>query len=378
MTAAFDRPVRVVPVVDRRQLASFIDFPWSVYAGDDDWVPPLKLDMRKAFDPSKHPFHQHSEAQPFLALRGDRPVGRICAIRNRNHEAFHEESVGFFGFFESIDDPMVARALFDEVRAWLSARGLAVMRGPTSFSTNEVAGFFVDGEQGPPVLMMAYNPRYYLDLVEGYGFEKSRDLYAWLLTSEQANPEYLLRAEKLVRRRSRAGIRTLDRSRFDEELRLVRDLYNAAWERNWGFVPMTDAEFDFMAAELKPILDPGLALFVESDRGETLGFALALPDFNQVLRRMNGKLFPFGLAKAMYYKRKIDTLRVLILGLLEPHRGKGIDTLLYMAIIRNGLERGITRGEMSWILEDNHKMNAAIERMGARLYRRYRLYDIDV
>ncbi len=359
---------------DPSSLQTFIELPWEIYADDPDWVPPLKRDVRKAFDRRTHPFHQHSEAQPFLAYRGERAVGRICAIRNRNHERYHHEPVGFFGWFECIDDPRVSRALFDQAADWLRARRLRTMRGPTSFSTNEITGFFVGGAEGPPVLMMPHNPAYYLTLVEDYGFEKAKDLYAYLMDS-QIPPDYLLRAEKLVLKRYDVRVRELRMSDFEAELATVRSLYNAAWEKNWGFVPMTDAEFDFMAAELRPILDPRLALFVETAAGEPIGFALAVPDFNQVLRHLDGRLLPFGLIKALWHRRKIFRARVLILGLLEEYRGKGIDALLYLAIIRAAKPCGITECEQSWILEDNEKMNAAIQRLGGRVYRRYRLYD---
>jgi len=371
-------PVRIVPVDTRGDLKTFIDLPWKIYRGDPNWVPPLRMDMRHAFDPSKHPFHRHSEAQPFLAFRGDEPVGRICAIRNRRHEEFHKEPVGFFGFFECVDDEEVAGALFDTVRAWLVERGLEVMRGPTSFSTNETVGLLVAGEPGPPVLMMAYNPPWYPALLESYGFRKAKDLYAWLIEDTGLDPEYFDRAESAAMRRSKLVVRFLDRSRFSEELDLVRDLYNDAWEKNWGFVPMTDAEMDFMASELKPFVEPKLALFVETEDGKAVGFALALPDYNQALIRMNGRLFPFGIFKALLAKRKIRTIRVLILGVRREYRKRGVDLLMYVKILRNGLELGMKRAEMSWILEDNTAMNAPIERMGGRMYRTYRLYDIDI
>ena len=371
--------MRVEPVATRSQLDEFVALPRRIYRDDPDWVPPLESDVRKAFDRTEHPFHRHSEAQPFLAWRGSRVVGRICAIRNRNHEAFHEEPVGFFGWFECEDDQETADAMFETVRAWLAKRDLETMRGPTSFSTNETCALFVDGERGPPVLMMPHNPPYYPDLLERYGFHGAKDLFAWMIESETGEPpEYLARAEKLVVRRTGACTRTLDPSRFDEELATVRALYNRAWEKNWGFVPMTDEEFDHMADELRPILDENLALFAEDGDGNTIGFALAVPDFNQVLKKMNGRLWPFGILKALYYRRKIHRMRVLILGLLEEYRGKGIDALLYLGLFRHGAARGITECEQSWILEDNEKMNAALERMGARVYRRYRLYDAPV
>ncbi|MDH3732985.1 MAG: N-acetyltransferase [Gemmatimonadota bacterium] len=366
----------MTPVNTRRDLKTFIAFPWSIYRDDPDWVPPLKMDMRNAFDPSKHPFHLHSEAQPFLAWRGDEPVGRICAIRNRRHEEFHEEPVGFFGFFECIEDQTVAAALLDTVRDWLRERGLEAMRGPTSFSTNEVSGLLVDGEPGPPFVMMPHNPPYYPTLLEEYGFVKAKDLLAW--AKENVTPPHLVRGADIVNRRYKMTVRTLDKSRFDEELETVRMIYNSAWEKNWGFIPMTDAEIDFMADELRHVLEPTMALFMENPEGETVGFALALPDFNQVLIRMNGRLFPFGLAKALWNKRKIDRMRVIILGLLPEYRGKGLDIPLYLGIFENGRKVGMDWGEMSWILEDNTAMNAAIERFGSRLFRTYRLYDVAI
>ena len=366
--------LRVAPVETPAHLKRFIDLPWVIYRGDPHWVPPLKRDVRAAFDPAKHPFHLHSEAQPYLAVRGGEVVGRICAIRNRNHEALHEEAVGFFGWFECVDDPEVAEALFDAVRGWLRERGLTAMRGPASFSTNEITGLLVDGEEGPPALLLAHNPPWYPGLLEGCGLRKVKDLYAWNIV-EGNWPEHLFRAEKLVTRRYGTRIRTLDMSRFDEELLLIRRLYNSAWERNWGFVPMTDAEMDHMAAELKPIIDPELALFAETPDGEVVGFALALPDFNQVLHKLNGRLTPLALARILWYKRRVTRLRVLILGLLSEWRGKGIDVLLYLAIFRNGTAAGMREADLSWILEDNQKMNAAIERLGGRIYRTYRVYE---
>ena len=375
MTSHPSSVLRVIPVVTREELNQFISLPWSIYGDDPHWVPPLKSDVRNAFDHEKHPFHRHSEAQPFLALRDSVPVGRICAIRNRNHETFHKEPVGFFGWFECVDDVEVAAALFDVVRKWLRLRDLKIMRGPTSFSTNETCSLLVDGEPGPPSVMMAYNPKYYPNLLQACGLTKVKDLYAWQM-DDQMDMGYLLRGEKLVTRRYGITMRSLDMAKFDTELETVRSIYNAAWEKNWGFVPMTDGEIDHMAAELKPILEPKLALFVEDPDGVPIGFALALPDFNQVLKKMDGKLWPFGILKALIAKRRINWMRVIILGLVEEWRGKGIDVLLYLGMIRAGREVGITEGEQSWILEDNDKMNASIKRLGGQMYRTYRLYEI--
>ena len=366
--------LRVVPVESRGDLERFIDLPWSIYGEDPSWVPPLKRTVRAAFDPARHPFHSHSEVQPFLALRGEDILGRICAIRNRNHEAIHGEALGFFGWFECVDDPEVAGALFGAVRGWLRERGLRAMRGPTSFSTNDTCGLLIAGDRGPPMLLMPYNPPYYPPLLEGAGLRKAKDLYAWHLTVGNW-PEGLFRAEKRLRRRHGVRVRALDMSKLEEELVLVRRLYGSSWKRNWGFVPMTEAETDHMAAEFRRILDPELVLFAETPEGETIGFILAVPDFNQVLAKMNGRLSPLGILRAFIQKRRITRMRVLLLGLLEPWRNKGIDALLYVALIRNGTAAGMKETEQSWILEDNHKMNTAVERLGGRLYRTYRLYE---
>ena len=368
-------PVEIVPVTDPRELRAFVRLPWWIYRNDARWVPPLRRDVRRMFDPETHPFHQHSDVQAFLALRDDRPVGRIAAIHNRRHVEFHDEPVGFFGFFESARDPEIASALLDTAAAWVRDRGLEVLRGPTSFSTNEQAGLLVEGFDTPPAILMPHNPPYYQDLVESHGFREAKTLLAYWLEAEEAPERYVRIAEKVADRYD-LTVRSLDKGRFDEELQRVKRIYNAAWEENWGFVPMTEAEFDHMAAELKPALDPELALFVEDSDGRAVGFCLSLPDFNQALRHADGRLFPLGLLKILWYSRKIDRLRVLALGLLEEYRGKGVDALLYVETFRRGNARGISKGEFSWILDDNERMKRPLERMGASVYKRYRLYDL--
>ncbi|MFQ5679140.1 MAG: GNAT family N-acetyltransferase [Gemmatimonadota bacterium] len=366
--------LEIRPVRSKKEREAFIRLPWLLYADDSNWIPPLLRDMRRALDPAVHPFHRHSDVQTFLALQAGRPVGRIAAIHNKNHQTYHDEPVGFFGFFESPDDPAIAGALFDRAAAWLRERGLRVMRGPTSFSTNETSGLLIEGFDGPPVVMMSYNPAFYVDLVQEYGFRPAKTLLAYFIDN-QTPPEYLVRAASVVERRSKVTVRPMRMKEFEAELATVKRIYNAAWERNWGFVPMTDEEFDFLAEELKPIVDPNLALLAEAPDGEVAGFALALPDFNQVLVHLDGRLFPFGVLKALYYQRKIFRMRVVTLGLLETYRNKGIDALLYLSLIRNGAARGITFAELSWVLEDNEAMNKPLQRLGGRVYRRYRLYD---
>lgn len=364
----------VLPVETPDQREAFIRLPWQLYRDDPNWVPPLLRDMRRMLDPEVHPFHRHSEVRLFLALRDGRPAGRIAAIHNRNHVAFHDEPVGFFGFFETVRDPAVAGPLLDAAAHWLAARGLRTIRGPASFSTNEQVGLLVEGFEGPPVILMPYNPPWYEELLRAAGFREAKTLVAYF-SDDNTPPEYLVRASRMVRDRYGVRVRGLRMDEFDEDLARIRRIYNSAWEKNWGFVPMTDAEIRHMAEELRPVVNPDLTLIAESEAGEPIGFALALPDLNIALAAADGRLFPFGLLKIFRRRRDIHRLRVLTLGLVEAYRGKAIDALLYHEIFRRGAANGITEGEFSWILEDNRRMRDALERFGSRLYRRYRLYD---
>ena len=359
------------------EMEAFIRLPWSIYEGYPLWVPPLLRDMRLMMDPERHPFYRHSDVQAFLALRGGRPVGRIAAIHNRRHIEFQEENTGFFGFYECEPDDTASNALLEAAADWLRERGIGTMRGPTSFSTNEQVGLLVEGFDDPPSVMMNYNPPYYEGQFQGYGLKVSQRLVAYFLHAP-APPEYLVRAARVVERRTGVRLRSLSKRHFGRDLEIIRDLYNSAWERNWGFVPMTDDEIDHMAQELKPVVDPRLALIGEDENGRPVGFALALPDFNQVLRHLNGRLLPFGLLKALWLRRKIDRLRVLTLGVHDDYRGKGLDALFYLAIFRGGNSQGIDRGEFSWVLAENARMRKPLERMGARVYKRYNLYDVSL
>ena len=367
--------LRVVPVEDLDAREAFVRLPWRIYGGDPRWVPPLLADVRSMLDPDEHPFHLHSEVRLFLALREGRPVGRIAAIHNTRHVAHHGEPVGFFGFFETERDQETAAALLDAAGDWLRRRGLEVMRGPASFSTNEEAGLLVEGFDRPPAIMMPYNPPWYRDLLEGQGFREAKTLVSYWLDDNEP-PEFLLRAEKLVKRRyPELSVRGLRMEEWETEVERIRSLYNAAWQDNWGFVPMTDAEFRHLAKDLKPVVDPDLALIAEDAEGEPVGFALSLPDLNQAIRHADGRLFPFGLLKILWYARKIDVARVITLGLVEEYRGKGLDALLYLETFRRGAARGITAGEFGWVLEDNQQMRRPLERLGATVHKRYRLYD---
>jgi len=297
----------------------------------------------------------------------------VTAIHNRLHNEFHGDRVGFFGFFESIDDDETARRLLDAAAAWLAERGLVTMRGPTSFSTNDEAGLLVEGFDTPPALMMPHNPRHYARLLEGAGLRPAKDLLAYQTTSTDMQPR-LAEAADVVGRRHQIRLRTLDLRRFEAEVALVKGLYNAAWERNWGFVPMTDEEIDFLAAQLRPVVVPELVVFAERV-GQPIGFAVALPDLNVALRtNPSGRLFP-GILKVLWAARRIHRLRILLLGTVPEWRGRGVDALLYRHLWQAALEKGYRWAEAGWVLEDNHPMRNALVRMGFEPYKTYRLYD---
>ena len=367
--------VEVRRVTDARQQRDFIRFPWSIYKGDPNWVPPLVMDMKVALNRDKHPFYEHSDAIFFIAYRDGRPVGRIAGIDNTRHNEFHDESVGFFGFFECIDDAGVAGALFDAAADWLKPRGLTAMRGPTSFSTNDMTGFVIEGFDSPPVVLMPSNPRYYEPLLFRCGLERVKTMVALELSNNEA-PEYLVRAAKVVARRAKARVRPIDMKKFAYELAIVQTIYRDAWEKNWGFVPMTEAEVEFMAKELKPAVDPEFVMIAELEDGTPIGFAIALPDYNQALIHIrNGRLLPFGILKLLWYRRSIDRIRIMALGMLEEYRGRGIDAMLYHQIFETGKNKGITHAEFSWILEDNEAMRRPLYRLGGRVYKRFALYE---
>ena len=364
---------RVERVESSADLRAFLRLPWRIYHDDPHWVPPLLVEQRKLLNRKKHPFHQHADVEYFLARRGDEVVGRIAAIVNHRHVEFHEEQVGFFGFFECIDDPAAARALIGEAEQWLVARGMSAMRGPMNFSTNEECGLLIDGFDTSPMIMMTHNPPYYERLLESAGLRKAMDMYAYLL-AEIREPDRLMRGVARLAVRSPATIRPIRMKELHAEIERIREIYNSAWERNWGFVPMTEAEFDEMAKQMKQIVDPELCLIAEID-GEPVGFELALPDFNQAIRHTDGRLLPFGLFKLLWYARRIDQVRVITLGVKPEYRRHGLDAMLMLRAYRRALELGYKRSEASWILEDNLPMRRIMERLGWTVYKTYRVYE---
>ncbi|HEX5386296.1 MAG TPA: hypothetical protein VFW66_06350 [Gemmatimonadales bacterium] len=326
---------------------------------------------------TKNPFFEHAEAEYFLAERGGEVVGRIAAIHNRLHNETHGDRVGFFGFFESVNDQGVADALFPAAGDWLRARRLDTMRGPASFSVNDECGLLVEGFDTPPTLMMPHNPQYYVDLVANAGFAKAKDVVCF----EGQDPAgeggaRLIRAGELLQRRYGVTIRPLNMADFAGEVARIKQLYNAGWEKNWGFVPLTDHEIDHLAEQFRPVVVPELVLFAERN-GQPVGFAIGLPDLNVAFRRNRSGAFVPGLVRVLWMlkTRRIGRLRVLLLGTVPEFRGKGLDSALYLAIWKHGNAKGIHWGEAGWILEDNAPMIAGMVKMGWRVYKTYRFYD---
>jgi GNAT superfamily N-acetyltransferase len=362
-----------------QDLKRFIDLPYQLHARDPLWVPPLRRDMEALLSRAKNPFFEHAEAEYFIAERDGQVVGRIAAISNQLHNEIHGDRVGFFGFFESIDDQSVADVLFSAAAEWCRKRGHDVLRGPTSFSVNDECGLLVDGFETPPAVMMPHNPRYYIPLLENAGFSKAKDLWVYQGGSEEGYvpvPERLARATELIRQRQGITIRPLNMKDFEGEVERIKELYNSAWEKNWGFVPMTDHEIDHLAEQFKPVVIPELVPMAEKD-GKLIGFGITLPDLNVVFRtNRSGRLFPMILKLLWMLKTKrIRRARILLLGVVAAHQGKGIDAMLYHWIWTRSGERGIYWGEAGWILEDNPAMNAGLEKMTFRVYKTYRLYD---
>ncbi len=366
--------IEVSAIGGKSGLNEFVELPWSIYRGDRYWVPQLRITTRELLDRGKHPFYANAEAEFFVARRDGRPVGRIAAILDRGHNRFHGENAGFFGFFESVDDAEVAQALLKTAREWVSAHGAEFIRGPVNPSMNYESGMLVEGFDSSPMVMMTYNPRYYPRLMEQAGLQKVKDLYAFVNSADGVDLGKIGRVAGRALQRHSVTIRPIDLKDFDGEVGRVFDVYNSAWTRNWGFVPMTREEFFLMGKEMKQIIEPEMVLIGET-RGRIIGFALALPDVNVALKPANGSLFPTGLLKILYYRTKIRAVRVVALGVVEEFRATGVAAGFYAELVRRARESGYDQEcEMSWILEDNVLMTRSLELMGARRTKTYRLY----
>lgn len=367
----------VSEVSSPKDLTGFVELPYRLYAADADFVPPLRSDVRWMLDPAKNPFWKHARRTLFLARKDGRVVGRIAAIADDEHNRVHADRTAFFGFFECENDPEAARALFAaaETAASKLLPGCDKLRGPVNPSMNDEVGFLLaaESEPGPPFLMMPHNSAYYLDLVSAAGFAKEKDLVALLAPVDDRSFARLGRIAEAVRRRNpELTFRTIRMEEFPKELAKVKVVYNGAWENNWGFVPMTSEELDAMAKKLKDLVFPPIVWFVEKG-DEPVAFMLGMPDFNQVLIRMGGRLFPFGWLKFLLGKKKVDRIRLLAFGVLPEYRRKGLDAVCYFEGYKAAIAAGFKTVEFSWILEDNLDLLKPIEVLEGRLYRRYRL-----
>ncbi|MBE2280990.1 MAG: hypothetical protein IAE91_11405 [Ignavibacteriaceae bacterium] len=370
--------IEIRKIESKKEITQFIKFPWKIYKDYPNWVPPLIFDKEKMLDKSKNPFFEHGEADYFMAYKNGEIVGRIAAVKNDLHNSTHNDKVGFFGFFECINDQEVCNLLLDTAKDWLKKKGFDTMRGPASFSSNDEWGLLIRNFDDPPNLLMPYNPPYYQTLLENYGLFKVQDLYAYqILYHLIQKVDKIKRVTNIARERFGLTIRTIDFTKFDEELDRIKILYNKTWQPNWGFVPLTEKEIDYMAGDLKQLAIPELIIFAELD-GVPVGFALPIIDYNYIFKQMNGKLFPFGWLKMLTQKKNIKRCRILILGVVPEHQKKGFDAVLYEEIIQRGHKLGIDEGEASWVLEDNEMMNRSAQMMNAERYKTYRVYDIQI
>src|SRR5919199_2575903 len=371
-------PVDVRPVDGKRDLDAFIKLPWRLYRNEPNWVPPLLMDVRKRLDRERNPFFAHASAEYFLARRDGRVVGRVTAQVDRNLNEFQGNEWGLFGFFECEDDTEAAIALLRAAEGWLRGRGCRQIVGPMDFTTNDECGVLIDGHERPPIILPPWTHRYSPAMLEGPGLRKAMDTLMWELRIEgrdKVHPAIWEMADRVLTEHG-ITVRPMRKRDLENEVSRFLEVYNAAWERNWGFVPLTEEEARHSAKDLKPILDENWAMIAEKD-GETVGAALTLPDYNQVLAHLDGRLLPFGWLKALYWRRKIDRVRVFALGVKPEYQHTGVAARMYQMHFDAAERTPQKHGEMGWILETNDTMNRAMEGMGGKIVRRYRFYERD-
>ncbi len=369
--------LNVRAIDNKKEVNKFIDAQYLFYKNDKNFVAPLKMDRQKLLNIDKNPFFKHSDIQMFLAERDGKVVGRIAGITNDNHNKTHNDNLGFFGFFECEDNVETAKAIFKEAEKWLKSKGKDAIRGPVNPSMNDEVGMLVDGFDSPPVILMTYNPKYYMNLIEKSGYAKEKDLLAYHLVNKDYISDKMKRLNDLIRDKFKITIRNVnfkDKTQFKKDVATLKHVYNQAWQPNWGFVKMTDEEFDFLADDLKQIADPIYTMIAEVD-GKVAGFALGLPDINQTLIHNKSGGIVSGLWHLLTKKSKINMLRIIVLGVLPEYQKTGVDSVLYWEMGTRGIPKGITQGEASWILEDNEMMKKGLTTtMKGKVYKTYRLY----
>jgi hypothetical protein len=361
-------------VGNKKELNDFVFFPYVLYKHDTNWVPPLISEERKFYDSKSNFFLKNNRVALFVCYNCKEPVGRIAAIINEDHLRYHSDNTAFFGSFECVCDDQVAGQLLAAAETWVKERGAEFLRGPTTFSLNNISGLLVDGFDEAPFVMMPYNFDYYEDLLEGAGFKPGMNFFAYEVTENTIRFSSIM--SRLGKRLEEQGItiRILDTQNLDREAEIIETLFNNAWRENWGFTPVTKGEALEDMVRIKPFLKPDL-VFIAEYQGEPVAFSLALPDINQVLRPLKGRLLPFNWLRLLLNMRKIDQIRVVLMGVLKEHRSKGIDLLFYHKTVENSLKHGYRRAELSWILENNHEMNRVLKHINARKYKTYRIFE---
>lgn len=364
----------IIYVTSKKEKKAFIEFPYKHYKDEKNWIPPLLMDQKMLVNTEKNPFYNDAEIALFLAESNGKIAGRIAAIHNKKYNEFQGTNVGFFGFFECIDNQSVANLLFKVANDWLKEKGLDGMIGPTNPGMMDEIGVLVDGFEYEPSILMPYNKTYYDKLIKGAGLTKAVDLLAFRVTKESLTLDRILRADEIVKKRNPGlKMRPVNLKEFDREVKIIREIYNKAWAKNWGFTPMSKEEFDHLAKDLKTIVDVDIAHVAEID-GKPVAFSIALPDFNQALKHTNGRLLPTGIIKLLYYSRKINAIRTALMGVVPEYQGKGIDAVLHKEAIVKGMKKGYNSSELGWVLESNVDMVRVAERIGAKVEKVYRMY----
>lgn len=372
--ASQQRTNGVTLVTTKEERKKFLNFPYEHYSDDEHWIAPLKMEQKELINKEKNPFYKNAEIALFLAEQNGEVCGRIAAIIDHRYNNHHDNKTGFFGFFESINDQSVVDLLFKVAGDWLKERGYTEVMGPANPSMMDEIGVLVDGFEYDPSIMMPYHKPYYDDLIKNAGFSKEMDLYAFRVTQGSVKLDRMYRAEEIMRRRlPKLKIREIDLGNIDEEIEIVRHIFNKAWSGNWGFIPLTKEELEDLAQDLKLILDTKMAHIAEDD-GNPVAFSIAIPDLNQALKHMDGTLFPTGIFKLLWHKRNINQIRTALMGVLPEYQGKGIDALLHKEAIVNGREAGYNSSELSWVLESNKAMVQVAQKIGAHIEKTYRMY----
>ncbi len=367
--------ITIQPVETRSQQKRFICLPWRIYQNDPCWMPPLIMSQEELLGFRPHPFYERSKSRSFLVTRGGRDVGRITAIVNAGHIERYNEQRGFFGFFECDDDTAASRALFQAAGDWLHAQGMTSIRGPANPSLNYECGLLIEGFDTPPFFMMTHNRPWYPHLVEDAGFGKIEDMYAfWGAVSMLGTLDPKLTTMVAgVKERFGVTVRPLDRSRFAEEVRMFLQIYNESLGGTWGFVPLTEHEVDHMAASLKFLIAPELALVAEIN-GKPVGAVFCLLDYNPRIKAIDGRLFPFGFLRLLWNKKAIKRLRAISTNVIPEYQAWGIGLVLMEALAHRFITWGLEEVEFSWVLESNHLSKRTLERGGAIVTKKYRMY----